>query len=66
MAAGGDNYPGKLLLLGQLPFVIAFKSKSGSLCNCLNDSIVYMLQIWQMLDKSQMFTVCVCMYCFHG
>lgn len=27
---GGGNYPGKLILLGQQPFLIAFKSKTGS------------------------------------
>lgn len=61
------NCPGNLILLGQQPFIIAFKSKSALeviyfMTTC---STVYKLQIWQMLDSSQMFSV-VFMCCFYG
>lgn len=61
------NCPGNLILLGQQPFIIAFKSNSALeviffMTTC---STVYKLQIWQMLDSSQMFSV-VFMCCFYG
>lgn len=48
--AGGGNYPGKLILLGQRPFVIAFKSKDGSYVISLNENPRLCLHIAQMTD----------------